>query len=66
MIGYLEWEVEKIIKSQIISYDQRIRGRTKSFEELPYFVKWREYSEDTNTWEPPEHLEHGEGIGRRF
>jgi len=55
--GDLEWEVEKIIKSEIISYDQRVRGRTRTFKELRYFVKWRGCSEDENTWEPPEHLE---------
>jgi len=54
--GDLEWEVEKIIKSEIISYERRVHGRTRTFEELRYFVKWRGCSEDENTWEPPEHL----------
>jgi len=30
----LEWQVEKTIKSEIISYDRRICGRTRTFEEL--------------------------------
>ena len=32
--GDLEWEVEKIGKSQIISYEGRIPGSTRTFEEL--------------------------------
>jgi len=39
--GDLEWEVEKIVKSKIISYERRVRGSTRSFEELRYFVKWK-------------------------
>ena len=60
--GDLEWEVEKIIKSEIISYDRRVRGRTRTFEELRYFVKWRACSEDENTWEPPEYLERAQEL----
>jgi len=60
--GDLEWEVEKIIKSEIISYDRRVRGRTRTCEELRYFVKWRRCSEDENTWEPPEHLERAQEL----
>jgi len=37
--GDLEWEVEKIVKSEIISYERRVRGSTRSFEERRYFVK---------------------------
>jgi len=37
--GDLEWEVEKIIKSEIISYDRKVHGRTRTFEELRYLVK---------------------------
>jgi len=64
--GDLEWEVEKIIKSEIISYDRRIRGRTRTFEELGYFVKWRVCSEVENTWEPPEHLERAQELVEDF
>ena len=58
----LEWEVEKIIKSEIISYDRRARGRTRTFKELHSFVKWRGCSEHENTWEPPEHLERAQEL----
>jgi len=62
----LEWEVEKIVKSEIISYEPLIRGSTRTFEELGYFVKWKGCSEDENTWEPPEHLEHAKELVEEF
>jgi len=55
-------EVEQIIKSEIISYDRRVRGRIRTFKELSYFVKWRGCSEDESTWEPPEHLEQAQEL----
>jgi len=64
--GDLEWEVERIIKSEIISYQRRVRGSTRTFEELRYFVKWKGCSEDENTWEPPEHLEHAKELVEEF
>jgi len=64
--GDLEWEVEKIVKSEIISYERRVRGSTKSLEELRYFVKWKACSEDENTWEPPAHLEHAKELVTEF
>jgi len=64
--GDLEWEVEKILKSEIISCNRRVRGRTRTFEELRYFVKWRGCSEDENTWEPPEHLERAQELVEDF
>ena len=64
--GDLEWEVEKIVKSEIISYERRVRGRNRTFNELRYFVQWRGCSEDENTWEPPEHLEHAKELVEDF
>ena len=52
--GDLEWEVERIVKSEIISYTRKVRGRNKAMKELPYFVKWKGCAEDENTCEPPE------------
>jgi len=49
----LEWEVEKIVKSEIISYERRVRRSTRTFEEQLYCVKWKWCSEDANTREPP-------------
>jgi len=64
--GDFEWEVEKIIKSEIISYDRRVCGRTRTFQELRYFVKSRGCSEDENTLEPPEHLERAQELVEDF
>jgi len=35
----LEWEVESIKKSEVISYRRKVRGRNKPRKELRYFVK---------------------------
>jgi len=64
--GDFGWEVENIIKSEIISYDRRVGGRTRTFKELRYFMKWRGCSEDENTWEPPEHLERAQELVQDF
>ena len=47
--GDLEWEIERIVKSKIILYTWKVRGRNKQMEELWYFVKWKECAEDENT-----------------
>jgi len=52
--GDLEGEVERIVKSEIISYTRKVRGRNKPMKELPYFVKWKGCPEDENMWEPHE------------
>ena len=63
--GDLEWEIEKIVKSEIISYTRKIRGRNKVINELRYFVKWKGCAEDENTWEPPEGMKNAqEGVVR--
>jgi len=35
-----EWEVERIVKSEIITYTRQGRRVNKEFQELRYFVKW--------------------------
>jgi len=62
----LEWEVERIVKSEIISYTRRVRGRNKRMRELRYFVKWKGCSEDENTWEPPEGLDNAQELIEGF
>ena len=64
--GDLAWEVEKIVKSEIISYERRVRGRNRTFNELRYFVKWRGCSENENTLEPPKHVENAKELVEDF
>jgi len=62
----LEWEVEKIVKSEIISYERRVRGNTRTFEKPQYILKGKVCLEDENTWEPSKHLEHAKELVERF
>ena len=64
--GDLEWEVERIVKSEIISDTRKVRGRNKPMKELRYFVKWKGCAEDENTWEPPEGMKNAEQEVERF
>ena len=64
--GNMEWEVEKIVKSEIITYTRKVRRVDKEFKELRYFVKWAGCSEDENTWEPPEGLVNAREIVEKF
>jgi len=50
-------EVERIVKSEIITYTRKVRRVKKEFKELRYFVNWAGCSENENTWEPLEGLE---------
>jgi len=56
MVGYLKCEVERIVKSEVITYTRKVGRRNKEFEELRYFIKWKGCTEDENTWGPPEGL----------
>jgi len=40
----LEWEVERIVESEIITYTRKVRRVNKEFKELRYFVKWAGWS----------------------
>ena len=62
----MEWEVEKIVKSEIISYTSKVRRVDKEFKELRYFVKWAGCSEDENTCEPPEGLVNAREVVEKF
>jgi len=64
--GDLEWEVERIVKGEIISYRQKVRGRNKPMKELGYFVKWKGCAEAENTWEPHEGMRKGQEEVERF
>jgi len=58
--------VERIVKSEIITYTRKVRRVNKEFKELRYFVKWAGCSEDENTWEPPEGLENAREDVEKF
>jgi len=58
--GDLEGEVERIVKSEIISYTRKVPGRNKMMKAVLYCVKWRECGEDENTWEPPEGMKNAQ------
>jgi len=64
--GNLEWEVEKIIRSEIIAYTRKVRGRNKRMRELRYFVKWKGCSEDENPWEPLDSLDNAQELVDEF
>ena len=38
--GDMEWEVEKILKSEVITPTRKVRRVNTEFKELRYFVKW--------------------------
>ena len=64
--GDIQWEFEKIVMSEMITYIRKVRRVSKRFKELGYFVKWAGCSEDENTWEPPEGLESAREEVERF
>ena len=54
--GDLEYEVEKIVNSEIRSSTKKVNGRNKRVKTQFYLVKWKGYPEDECTWEPGHHL----------
>ncbi|KAB5587867.1 Retrotransposable element Tf2 [Ceratobasidium theobromae] len=52
--GEKEYEVEQILNSK------KTRGK------LHYLIKWKGYSEESNSWEPKEHVENSPELIRRF
>jgi len=55
--GELEWEVEKIVRPEVITYTRKFRRRDKEFKKLGSFLKCQDCAKDQNTWEPREGLE---------
>ena len=64
--GDMEWEVEKIVKSEIIAYTRKVGRVNTEFKELRYFVKRAGSSEDENTWGPLEGLVNVREVVEKF
>jgi len=64
--GDLEWEVERIVKSEVITYTRKVGRRNQEFKELGYFIKWKGCAEDENAWEPPEGLGNAQELVEEF
>ena len=54
--GDLEYEVEKIVNSEIRNSIKKVNGQNKGIKTQFYLVKWKGYPEDECTWEPGHHL----------
>jgi RNase H-like domain found in reverse transcriptase/Reverse transcriptase (RNA-dependent DNA polymerase)/Integrase zinc binding domain/Chromo (CHRromatin Organisation MOdifier) domain len=52
--GKEEWEVEEILDHRLV------KGKKE------YLVRWKGYSEDETSWEPPEHLENAQELLLEF
>ena len=64
--GDMAGEVEKILKSEIITYTRKVRRVDEELKELRYFVKWAGCSEDENTWEAPEGVVNAREMVEKF
>jgi len=64
--GDLEQEVERIVKSEVIAYTRKVRRRNKGFNELGYFIKWKDCAEDENTGGPAEGLGNSQELVEEF
>jgi len=62
----LEWEVERIVKTEIITYTSKVGRGNKEFKELRYFLEWKGCADDENTWEPPEGLGNAQEVWEEF
>ena len=56
--GEKEFEVERIIRSEVRETRKRVKGRARITKKLYYLVKWVGYPDDECTWEPGKHLTH--------
>jgi hypothetical protein len=47
----MEYEVERILQSEVHNMCRKIGRRYKSFKWLYFLVKWKDYPDDESTWE---------------
>lgn len=62
----MEFEIERIVKREIISYLGKVWGQNKDMTEVRYFVKWKGCVKDENTWEPLKAAQNGQQEVERF
>jgi hypothetical protein len=56
--GETEYEVERILQSEVRTTRRKVGGRYKNFKSLYFLVQWKGYPDDESTWEPGTSLEH--------
>ena len=64
--GEMEYEVERILQSEIRRTRRKEKGKYKNYRTLFYLVKWKGYPEDECTWEPGAHLGSAEEEVEKF
>jgi len=64
--GDIECEVERVLKSEVITYTRKVGRCNKEFQQLRYFINWKDCAEDENTSEPPEGLGHTQEVVEEF
>jgi hypothetical protein len=56
--GESEYEVERILQSEVRTTRRKVGGRYEEFKSLYFLVQWQGYPDDESTWEPGTSLEH--------
>jgi hypothetical protein len=56
--GETEYEVERILQSEVHTTHRMLGGRYKQFKSLNFLVQWKGYPDNEVTWEPGTSLEH--------
>ena len=54
------------MKSEVITYTRKVGRLNQEFKELRYFIKWKGWAEDENTWGPPEGLGNAQELVEEF
>jgi len=62
----LAWDVEKIVKSEVMTSTRKVGRHNEEFKELCSFIKWNGCAEDKNTWKPAEGLGNAQELVEGF